>query len=195
LENKKAYLYWIHLSEHTLQEGYVGVSTNPKKRFNQHRWQSQIQNHRNPHLQSAIGKYGEKLSLTVLEYSDKETCYEREAELRPDRNIGWNIATGGQGGDVLSDEQKEELKKKYTGSSQSEETKKKRSETFKKKWNTGWKGCKGFTHSDEWKENRSKLIKEQYDKGKRTPVWQDKKRPDHSAKMKEYWRKKKENEI
>lgn len=86
-------VYWIHHAYHHydfLKEGYIGVSVNPKKRFNAHRKYTQ-----NPHLQRALKKYGKDAVLTILWQGPEEECYKLETQYRPQPNIGWNIAPGG----------------------------------------------------------------------------------------------------
>jgi len=96
-----AKVYWIRLPEHTdiSTQGYVGVSINPKKRFSTHKNECISKKHANPHLIYAFEKYGAE-SMLLEEYflGLKEECYQKEAELRPTTNIGWNIAPGGHRG-------------------------------------------------------------------------------------------------
>ena len=89
--NNEACVYWIHLPEHKniVSEGYVGVSIDPKRRFNQHKKRKV-----NPHLQHAFDKY-HNIVITVIDEGTKEYCYEKEHKLRPQKNIGWNINEGG----------------------------------------------------------------------------------------------------
>ena len=96
-----ATLYWIRLAEHTdiFTQGYVGVSINYKRRFREHKKQVNEGIHVNPHLSYAFKKYGED-NLIIEEYfvGSREDCYEKEANLRSEINIGWNVAPGGHRG-------------------------------------------------------------------------------------------------
>ena len=55
--------------------------------------------HSNNHLINAVNKYGwDNLIKEVLFTDNEETCYMKEAEMRPKKSIGWNIAPGGHRG-------------------------------------------------------------------------------------------------
>lgn len=74
-----------------MSQGYVGVSINAEKRFEQHLKRTQ-----NKHLGFAIKKYGwDNLVKSVLLISDKEYCLDFEKKLRPSDKIGWNLIAGG----------------------------------------------------------------------------------------------------
>src|ERR1035438_7782775 len=85
------YLYWIHLPFHeSLQEGYIGVSNNPKRRLREHKRSKQ-----NPHLTRAFAKYKDNMTLTILLEGSDNYCLEIEEKLRPTNQMGWNIVKGG----------------------------------------------------------------------------------------------------
>jgi hypothetical protein len=98
---KKAFLYWIHLPEHTdvATQGYVGVSMDYTKRFAIHMKECASGVHPNTHLIHAYNKYG-AASIIVDEIfsGDEKECYLRENKLRNKANIGWNVAPGGHRG-------------------------------------------------------------------------------------------------
>lgn len=74
-----------------LDEGYVGISKNPKERFTSHkRGQEDSLVHR------AIVKYGGLIRFKILAAHDtlQEALWE-EFCLRPVKKIGWNLAVGG----------------------------------------------------------------------------------------------------
>jgi hypothetical protein len=101
MDLKEASLYWIRLSSHTdpLTEGYIGVSKNSDQRMRDHKYRIIKKTHINPHLINAAEKYGlENLIKDVILSGDEKFCYQIEAEYRPNRNIGWNVAPGGQKG-------------------------------------------------------------------------------------------------
>ena len=92
--NTKTYvLYWIHSRLHTdyNTQGYIGVTSNFKKRMQDHARKS------NPHLDNAKIKYGwSNLSKTILVSDlDEEAILLLEEMLRPKENIGWNVTVGG----------------------------------------------------------------------------------------------------
>lgn len=87
------YVYWVHLKEHKdyYTEGYIGISKNPKNRYKHHRL-----GHSNPVITEAFKKYGkENIQLTILYEAETEVCKKIEKDLRPKRNIGWNLEVGG----------------------------------------------------------------------------------------------------
>lgn len=86
-------VYWICTPDHTdiFNQGYVGVSSNPEKRWIRH-WKY----NGNAHLKNAIKKYGwEQLIKKVILVGEKNYCFDIEKQLRPSKQIGWNIAEGG----------------------------------------------------------------------------------------------------
>lgn len=91
------YVYWIHLPEHTdiFTEGYVGITNNPKRRFNDHH---KIRDKRRQiHINNAIDKYGwDNLVKDIILMSTRRYCLEIERKLRPDIQVGWNIEKGGK---------------------------------------------------------------------------------------------------
>lgn len=104
------HLYWIHLPEHTdyANEGYIGVSNNPERRVSEH-----YNNKTNPYFGRIINKYKQCLQITILFQGIEEACYSLEEELRPEKNIGWNINKGGSNPPLMTGiPRKEETKKK-----------------------------------------------------------------------------------
>ena len=87
----KYYLYWIHNENHTniFTEGYIGITNNPKRRYDAHKYKKQ-----NPILENAFNKY-KNLNLTILVVESKDYCKDLELKLRPHKEIGWNILPGG----------------------------------------------------------------------------------------------------
>jgi hypothetical protein len=86
-------LYWIHHKDHTdiFSQGYVGVSKNTEARFKRHSKYSD-----NQHLKAAIKKYGwDNLIKQIILIGEELYCYNLEFKIRPDKQIGWNIAEGG----------------------------------------------------------------------------------------------------
>mgnify|MGYP003328017715 FL=1 len=89
-------VYWIHLDEHNdiNSQGYIGVSKNALNRFNVHLKHLKNNIHENIHLSRAYDKY-KNILLTIIFEGSLEECYNLEHELRPYKDIGWNIAQGG----------------------------------------------------------------------------------------------------
>lgn len=85
-------VYHIALNTN-LNEGYVGVTCKPALRFSQHGWQRKSSNQ---HLRNAFRKYEGQIQCRVIATDlDREGAELVEAMLRPEPNIGWNIAAGG----------------------------------------------------------------------------------------------------
>lgn len=108
------YTYWVHLPEHTIHQGYVGVTNNYERR-----WQEHIDKKHCRHFSHAIEKYSTLLIWEVIFEGPIEGCYQLEEYFRPTPGIGWNIAQGGNGGNnlnrKLSEETKAKLSKARTG--------------------------------------------------------------------------------
>lgn len=63
---KISFVYWIHLKEHDLTKGYIGVSSNPVRRKIVHFCTLKCQTHTNIHLQRAFNKYKNQLIFSIL---------------------------------------------------------------------------------------------------------------------------------
>lgn len=92
-----AFVYWIHLKEHTdiLTEGYVGITSRTvEKRAGQHRLAG-----RSSRAVYGIAKifkdYGDLLIFDTICECSIEYAGELENKLRPFERIGWNLAAGG----------------------------------------------------------------------------------------------------
>ena len=86
-------VYWIHHPNHTdiFNQGYIGISTNVKKRWDAHKNKTS-----NTHLKHAIDKYGwNNLVKEVVLIADSSYCLMVELKLRAENAIGWNIVKGG----------------------------------------------------------------------------------------------------
>lgn len=90
----KYHIYWLHLKEHKdiFSEGYIGITHRLERRLVEHKCYSK---RRNPHLANAFTAYGKEIIQTILLTGLKEYCEYIEEKIRPNRNIGWNIAKGG----------------------------------------------------------------------------------------------------
>ena len=70
-------------------EGYIGVSKQPKRRFQQHR-----NNSDNPHLNRALCRYSD-ITMDIILECTKNQAYFVEGVLRSEQGIGWNLNKGG----------------------------------------------------------------------------------------------------
>jgi len=76
-----------------LNYGYIGITKDTDKRFAQHRLNKKKSN---PHLKYALEKYKDNIKFVVLASNlDYEAACLLEEMLRPNENMGWNIAKGG----------------------------------------------------------------------------------------------------
>lgn len=83
----KHYVYHIARPGMSVEEGYIGVSVHPKVRLGEHR-------RGDYRIGRALRKYPDA-EMTIIMESSKFRCYATEKMLRPEKNIGWNIAEGG----------------------------------------------------------------------------------------------------
>jgi GIY-YIG catalytic domain len=86
-------VYWIHHPDHTdmFSQGYIGVSKDAEKRWEQHLKKSD-----NRHFRFAINKYGwGNLIKKQILIAEEDYCLDIERKLRPTEGIGWNVAIGG----------------------------------------------------------------------------------------------------
>lgn len=91
-----AFVYWIHLPEHTdiFSEGYVGVTIKSvEDRWKCHCYSADEGS--DYHIHRAIRKYRDKLIVKTILEGPENYCYEVEARLRPKAAIGFNMAPGG----------------------------------------------------------------------------------------------------
>lgn len=88
-------VYWIRLLDHVdyKTQGYIGVSNNFNYRLHQHKTKT-IKH--DSHFGRSINKYGwDNLVKEIIFEGSNDECYNKENELRPLYNIGWNEAIGG----------------------------------------------------------------------------------------------------
>jgi len=96
MSNSLFYVYHIKLPHHDLDEGYVGISINPKERWRQHKKRNKGKNSVNPILTSVFKKYKDQLLFEILSvHTSVDDALWEEYTLRPQKEIGWNIAIGG----------------------------------------------------------------------------------------------------
>ena len=90
-------VYWIHLPEHKniFTQGYIGVSNDPIRRMLEHRNTFKLKNDKNPLFSRMLNKYSGIIIQTIIFTGTEEACYIFEENLRPKKNIGWNVNKGG----------------------------------------------------------------------------------------------------
>lgn len=97
------FLYHIRRKGMSLEEGYIGITVNTTKRFAQHHRDTRNNNrhNRNWHLYNALRLYDD-IEFIILEEGEDDSIRQREFELRPEPNMGWNQAVGGShnGGNI-----------------------------------------------------------------------------------------------
>ncbi|USD23307.1 GIY-YIG nuclease family protein [Microbulbifer variabilis] len=94
-------VYWIRLHNHKdiYKQGYIGVTNNIERRWNQHK--SQILETDKKVNKRPLYRAFRKLGLECFDFSvvegglDKWTAHNLEFCLRPHKNIGYNFAQGG----------------------------------------------------------------------------------------------------
>lgn len=86
------YLYHIKRSGMSTEEGYIGITTNTTRRFEQHLREKRVG--RNLHVYNALRKYDD-IEMVILEEGEDEYIRQREYALRPFPDMGWNHAVGG----------------------------------------------------------------------------------------------------
>lgn len=87
-------VYWIRHKDHTdiFSQGYVGVSSNCNRRWEDHK----KGNTNSRHLKNAIKKYGwDNLIKEIVLIAEDSYCYYMELKLRSKDKTGWNLCIGG----------------------------------------------------------------------------------------------------
>jgi hypothetical protein len=135
-------IYWIHSDQETNIEtqGYVGITKNLTRRLKEHRRKHNFLDNR---------------KVDVYLYGDKLYCKQVEKSLRPNRNIGLNIAEGGglppnPLGKKLTSLHKQRIKENMVGFKD-----RKHSEETKLKMSLSKKGRPGRVQSEETKRKIS----------------------------------------
>jgi hypothetical protein len=91
---KKYCVYWIRLDTHNdyNKEGYIGISSNMKRREYVHQQESSSCKH----VYHALKKYKSSIQVDILANNlDNEAACLLEEMLRPEDKIGWNLVKGG----------------------------------------------------------------------------------------------------
>ncbi len=93
-----AFVYWIHLPEHTdiLSQGYVGITSKTvAERYKGHL--KALKSKKSSHIifYKALKKHLSRILVTTILEADLEYAKLIENKLRPKIKIGWNTAEGG----------------------------------------------------------------------------------------------------
>lgn len=152
MKNNSVYsVYWIKPKRkcYVREDGYVGISNNPKRRISEH-----LKNYR---LKKFL-KGGYELVILAKNLSEKEALI-LEEKLRPSENIGWNIVRGG-GKPPINNNKRPEHSENMRGSGNPFYGKKHSKETIqilKEKMsgeNSHFYGKKRSEHSKKMKEKK-----------------------------------------
>jgi group I intron endonuclease len=162
---------------------YVGITNSLRKRWNKHKNASGSA----PALHAAIKKYGVDVFIFThfLDAFDSESAKKIEVMLIKEHNtkspFGYNLTSGGDGFLEPCDELKKKLSNSHKGKTQSEETKKKRSESLKKAYFEGrHSGVKNKTW--KWSEDSRKEFSD-LKKGKNNPMYGNSLSKEHIEKI------------
>jgi predicted GIY-YIG superfamily endonuclease len=141
-------VYWIRHKDHTdmFSQGYIGISKNIEKRFEQH-----FKRTKNRHLKFAIEKYGEEnLIKQQILVADESYCLDIELKLRPNKDIGWNCTLGGGKPPVALKGRKHSVPSWNKGMPLTDETKKKISNKVSNLWeNTEYRQSMSDAHKGQ----------------------------------------------
>lgn len=85
------YVYHIAIEGSGLDEGYIGISVEPKERWSRHKSQNSDSN---PILKRAIRKYSPSFRI-LSSFDSLEEALWQEFTLRPFERMGWNLTKGG----------------------------------------------------------------------------------------------------
>lgn len=105
IEEKEHVVYWIKTPEMTFydKEGYIGVTSNLKNRLSQHKncCNNMDENYKSEFLEQFNSG---NCNVAILFTGSRHDCYQKEYELRPNYNIGWNTRCGASPDLKLRDE-------------------------------------------------------------------------------------------
>ena len=95
----KAFIYHIRYPEHSniIDHGYIGLTNNCARREAEHWAALTLNSHKNHKLQQAFNERPDDIKFSIYkEFSNRSEASLLEETLRPIKNIGWNIAVGGE---------------------------------------------------------------------------------------------------
>lgn len=147
------YVYWIHLKNQwdPTEDGYVGVSNDPHRRFKEHK------NSKNLLLKE--GMDNPDVLMDILFVGSYDCALLRERCFRPRPNMGWNINTGGKAPPNQKGNPKTERTKKLMSQNNVGMIGKKHSEQTKENMRLTRKGRIGIPHTEETKKKLSEIAK------------------------------------
>lgn len=97
-------VYWLHTDSQIdyLTEGYVGVTYNLDVRLDQHRRQCLTKKQHHKKHNGMVQAFEEDTVVAdILFCGEYNECLSLEKELRPQPRVGWNLAVGGDGGNIV----------------------------------------------------------------------------------------------
>ena len=171
-KNKKSGIYCIE--NIVTNKKYIGQSVDIDTRWKKHKYELNRDNHKNKYLQSAWNKYGEdKFKFYILELCSEEELDEKEIYWiehynTVDRELGYNLKTGGSGGCKFTDEVREHLSQVHKEICKDPEERKRMKQMIDDLWaNEEYRKSRsgenhplyGKHHSEETKKKLSESLK------------------------------------
>lgn len=92
-------IYHLRYKEdhNNIDKGYIGLTNNPSRRKAEHWGALALNSHKNYKLQKAFNDRSEDMELVIYkEFDCRNDAKLLEETLRPVKNVGWNIAVGGE---------------------------------------------------------------------------------------------------
>lgn len=148
------YFYLYKITNLINGKVYIGQSVNPQARWRRHKSDAKLGKNKK-HLANAIRKYGARnfafeviAQSKTLEGIDQAEIDCIQQHKSSDKKYGYNIALGGNGKRIVSEETKKKIAQFMTGRKPSEETKRRRSQSMMGK-NAGEKNGMFGTASED----------------------------------------------
>lgn len=146
-------------------KSYIGVAVDVSKRFYRHK------RNKTP-IGSAVRKYGNRFAIRTLVIADPSYCYELESRLIEVYDTRWpngyNMASGGSGGQIphpiTIEKMKKSSRRRYRKNKDSEETKRRKREAAIQNWAdpSFRKRMKAARSTEESIKKRRQAAKEQW---------------------------------
>jgi len=92
-------IYHLRYKEdhNNIDKGYIGLTNNPSRRKAEHWGALVLNSHKNYKLQQAFNDRSEDIEFVIYkEFDCRDDAKLLEETLRPVKNVGWNIAVGGE---------------------------------------------------------------------------------------------------
>jgi len=106
------YVYHVKLPGMGLDEGYIGITNNPQRRWGAHG----TKNNTNALFKNKLKKHSEKIIRVILDvFETRHEALWLEKTLRPLPAIGWNLQAGGGPSSDMSNETKAKISTSLKG--------------------------------------------------------------------------------